>query len=183
MLWEALKTIAEVLNDFLEGKVPGYVWPWLGLAVVLVMISEMWQAFRKSEARKPLQYAAQMFRVIGISILSTIAVAVILIFIMSFLHRWLPALHVPSASAVRLWYAAVLICLSMVVQPLMAWSLTAKGAVLQVSLRLLHMLLLGLALAQAGIWQYGMSAAPVYVCLFLGAGMSILMFGLTKLAR
>lgn len=183
MLLEAIKMIGEIAGELFHGGMPADRLWLLGAAVILVLIQEVLSLWKKGKMKDSEVLVIEVVKALGLSILSVTVIVAIFLFLLSILGQWLPGLGLPAEKDVVVWYAAVTICITVVIQPILHLFILTQQKILRISLFALHMLLLTAALGWIAEFLQPDGLISVQGRLVMGIIMSSVMLVLTILER
>ncbi|SMF89352.1 hypothetical protein SAMN05661091_4616 [Paenibacillus uliginis N3/975] len=183
MLLEAIKMIGEIIKELFQGGMPvDRLW-WLIAAVILAVCQELASLWKKGKLKASEMMTFEVIKGIGFSILAVGVIVAKFLLILTLLGQWLPGLGLPEEKHVIVWYAAVSICITVVIHPLIHWFFLTEQKLLRISLLVLHTLLITAVLGWiADLLEPG-GLISVQGRLTLGMIMSAVMLVLTTLER
>lgn len=184
MLSAALGTAGAFFISLVRGEMPADTLIWIGAAVVLVMMCELAEVWKKRslQGEEP-HWITEAVKAAGISLL---AVAVLLgkfLFVGAVLAKSFPVLGLPESKEALAWYGSVSIGVTALLSFLIKRAVYGVEAAQRISCGLLNVLLTGAGTA----WLSAVFHAPVQLPLqghaVIGLLMSLAMYVLLLLER
>ncbi|GKS12147.1 hypothetical protein YDYSY3_31470 [Paenibacillus chitinolyticus] len=172
MLSAAIGTVGAFFVSLVRGEMPAGTLIWIGMAVVLVMLGELVETWKKGGLREegphPLMQTA---KAAGIALLSVAVVLGKFLFIGTILAKSFPVLGLPESKEALVWYGSVSIGITVLLSPLIRRAVSGEEAVLRISCGLLNTLLTAAGTA----WLSAVFNAPVQLPLHGHAVIGLLM--------
>ncbi|MEY9095142.1 hypothetical protein [Paenibacillus sp. RC84] len=170
--------------SLVRGEMPAGTLIWIGTAVVLVMLGELVEAWKKGSLREegphPLMQAA---KAVGIALLSVAVVLGKFLFVGTILAKSFPVLGLPESKEALVWYGSVSIGITVLLSPLIKRAVYGEEAAQRIGCALLYALLTAAGTA----WLSAAFHVPVQLPLqghaVIGLLMTLAMYFLLLLER
>ncbi|MGE6230454.1 hypothetical protein [Paenibacillus chitinolyticus] len=184
MLSAALGTVGAFFVSLVRGEIPAGALIWIGAAVVLVMMSELAEVWKKRSLQgEDLHPFMETAKAAGIALLSVAVLLGKFLFVGTILAKSFPVLGLPESKEALVWYGSVSIGITALLSPLMRKAVYAEEAALRIGCGLLYTLLTAAGTA----WLSAVFHAPVQLPLqghaVIGLLMALAMYFLLLLER
>ncbi|EPD86031.1 MULTISPECIES: hypothetical protein [unclassified Paenibacillus] len=170
--------------SLVRGEMPAGTLIWIGTAVVLVMLGELVEAWKKGSLREegphPLMQTA---KAAGIALLSVAVVLGKFLFVGTILAKSFPVLGLPESKEALVWYGSVSIGITVLLSPLIRRAVYGEEAAQRIGCALLYALLTAAGTACLSAVFHAPVQLPLHGHAVIGLLMTLAMYFLLLLER